>query len=148
MSRAAHNVQGPLCIGGQALDSRSETIRRLFTLNRRAGALWVLAEEPSAAHVVRRSRDMAIIFVAEILPLRLPSHDEMTARPAERTALRPHAESSGFLGNTKTQSFWKVGERETTSYPTAWLPTQGAPRHGGRCCWNSRLQSDKGSNQQ
>ncbi len=44
--RAARDVPGMLFIGGKDLDSRIQTITGLFALNRRAGALWALAEEP------------------------------------------------------------------------------------------------------
>jgi hypothetical protein len=120
-SQAARSVPGLLFIGGQDLDSRIDTIRGLFALNRRAGALWALAEEPSVAHVVGRSRDMAIIFFEEILPLRLAAP---ATPPAEPVTLRPLVESSGFLGDAKSRTFWRVGEREAPSYPTAWLPTR------------------------
>ena len=46
--------------GGKDLEFRTNTITGLFAVNRRAGALWALAEEPGAAHVVGRSRDVAI----------------------------------------------------------------------------------------
>ena len=69
--RASREVPGVLFIGGKDLDSRVQTITGLFALNRRAGALWALAEEPGAAHIVGRSRDLALIFFEDVLPLRL-----------------------------------------------------------------------------
>jgi dienelactone hydrolase len=119
-SQSARNVPGLLFIGGKDLDSRVQTITGLFALNRRAGALWALAEEPGAAHVVGRSRDLAIVFFEDILPLRLP---ERVSNQAELVALNPIGEDSGFLGDAKTRRVWKVGERDAPSYPTAWLPT-------------------------
>ncbi len=142
-SPAARRVPGLLFIGGKDLDSRKETIRGLFALNRRAGALWALAEEPSARHEVGRSREMAIIFFAELLPLRLPepaaskmasppsgnpsnAHDGSSPanNPADPSALRPLAENSGFVGDANSRTFWKIGERDAPNYPTAWLPTR------------------------
>jgi dienelactone hydrolase len=118
-SQAARKVPGLLFVGGKDLDSRVQTVTGLFALNRRAGALWALAEEPAAAHVIGRSRDLAIMFFEDILPLRLT---ERVSRE-ERVALRPLAESSGFLGDRKTQTVRKVGDGDVPSYPMAWLPT-------------------------
>ncbi len=47
--RAARQVPGMLFIGGKDLEFRTNTITGLFAVNRRGGALWALAEEPSAA---------------------------------------------------------------------------------------------------
>jgi dienelactone hydrolase len=60
--RASRDVPGMLFIGGKDLESRIQTITGLFAVNRRAGALWALAEEPGAAHIVGRSRDLSLIF--------------------------------------------------------------------------------------
>ena len=40
-------------------------------VNRRGGALWALAEEPGVGHVVGKSRDVAMVFFEDVLPLRL-----------------------------------------------------------------------------
>src|SRR5215471_14720667 len=66
--RATREVPALLFIGGKDLESRVNTITGLFALNRRGGALWALTEEPSAAHIVGRSRDMALVFFEDILP--------------------------------------------------------------------------------
>ena len=58
-----------LFVGGKDLEFRTNTIAGLFAVNRRAGALWALAEEPGAAHIVGRSRDVAITF-EDVLALR------------------------------------------------------------------------------
>jgi dienelactone hydrolase len=121
-SQAARSVPGLLFIGGRDLDSRVQTIAGLFALNRRGGALWALAEEPNAAHVVGRSRDMAIRFYEDVLSLRLP---EQRSGPSGPVVLRPLSERAGYLGDGKTRSIWKAGEREMPAYPTSWLPTEG-----------------------
>ena len=68
---------GILFVGGKDLEFRTNTIAGLFAVNRRGGALWALAEEPGAAHIVGRSRDVALVFFEDVLALRL-------ARSAER----------------------------------------------------------------
>ncbi len=111
--RGARDVPGMLFIGGKDLESRIQTITGLFAVNRRAGALWALAEEPGAAHVVGRSRDLAILFFEDILSLRLN----------ETGALKPLAERAGFLGDPKLKSVRPMSEGSAPNYPTAWLPS-------------------------
>ena len=112
-SRAARSVPGMLFTGEKDLDSRIQAITGLFAVNRRGGALWAIAEEPGAAHIVGRSRDMALIFFEDILPLRLD----------EAGGLKPLAEASGFLGDPKSKTIRAVADGSAPAYPTAWLPT-------------------------
>lgn len=118
-SRATRAVPALLFIGGKDLESRVNTITGLFALNRRGGALWALAEEPSAAHVVGRSRDLAIIFFDDVLPLRLD---------AESESLKPLDEKNGFVGDYHTKAIAPMGVSPLPSYPTAWLPTDRVAR--------------------
>ena len=111
--RAARMVPGILFTGGKDLEFRTNTITGLFAMNRRGGALWALAEEPSAGHVVGRSRDVAMVLFEDALALRLN----------DGAALKPLSEKSGFLGDLKTKTFQPLGEDNVPNYPTAWLPT-------------------------
>jgi len=117
--RATREVPALLFIGGKDLESRVNTITGLFAVNRRGGALWALTEEPGAAHVVGRSRDMSIIFFDDVLPLRLSD---------SAGALKPLAESAGFVGDFKSKSTRAVADSATPNYPTAWLPTARVAR--------------------
>lgn len=117
--RATREVPAMLFIGGKDLESRINTITGLFAVNRRGGALWALAEEPGAAHVVGRSRDLSIIFFDDVLPLRL---DESSA------TLKPIAESVGFVGDFRSKATRAVADSATPNYPTAWLPTARVAR--------------------
>src|SRR5439155_14078281 len=103
-SRAAREVPGILFVGGKDLEFRTNTIAGLFAVNRRAGALWALAEEPGAAHIVGRSRDMALMLFEDVLPMRLP---EAASSGKEQPTLRAIPEKSGFLGDLKTRTFPK-----------------------------------------
>jgi dienelactone hydrolase len=116
--RAARDVPGMLFIGGKDLDSRIQTITGLFAVNRRAGALWALAEEPGAAHIVGRSRDLALIFFEDILSLRLN----------ETGGLKALSEKAGFLGDPKLKSVRPMSEGAPPNYPTAWLPSARVAR--------------------
>jgi poly(3-hydroxybutyrate) depolymerase len=111
--KAARSVPGILFTGGKDLEFRTSTITGLFAINRRGGALWALAEEPSAAHVVGRSRDVAMALFEDALALRL----------GDGRALKPMTESAGFLGDIKAKTFQALGEGKVPNYPTAWLPT-------------------------
>jgi dienelactone hydrolase len=108
---AARRVPGLLFIGGKDLEFRTNTIVGLFAVNRRAGALWALAEEPSAAHIVGRSRDVAMVFFDDVLTLRGP-------------AMRPLTENSGWLGDLKAHTIAPLGDAKVPGYPTAWLPSE------------------------
>ena len=112
--KAARSVPGILFTGGKDLEFRTSTITGLFAINRRGGALWALAEEPSAAHVVGRSRDVALVLFEDALALRVGDG---------AAALKPMSEKSGFLGDIKAKTFQALGEDKVPNYPTAWLPT-------------------------
>jgi len=117
-TRATRAIPALLFVGGKDLESRTSTITGLFALNRRGGALWALTEEPSAAHVVGRSRDMAIIFFDDVLPLRL----------GRSGALNALDEKTGFFGDFKSRNFAAVGDTPAPNVPTAWLPTARVAR--------------------
>ncbi len=117
--RGARNVPGILFVGGKDLEFRTNTIVGLFAVNRRAGALWALAEEPGAGHIVGRSRDVAITFYEDVLGLRLGANEP---------GLRTLEEKSGFLGDLKAKTFQPIGELKIPNYPTAWLPTERVAR--------------------
>ena len=114
--RGARNVPGLLFTGGKDLEFRTNTINGLFAVNRRAGALWALADEPAVAHVVGRSRDVAIVFFEDVLALRMNS--------SAPSALKTLTEKSGFLGDLKAKTFAPVGDTPVPNYPTAWLPSE------------------------
>ena len=115
LSKASRRVPGILFTGGKDLEFRTNTINGLFAVNRRGGALWALAEEPSAAHVVGKSRDVAMILFEDLLALRVPASGGM---------LQPLEEKIGFLGDLKAKTFAPLGDGKVPNYPTAWLPTE------------------------
>ena len=114
LSKASREVPGILFTGGKDLEFRTNTINGVFAVNRRGGALWALAEEPSAAHIVGRSRDVALVLYEEVLGLRLQA-DGQLSRLAERT---------GYLGDLKARTYAPLGDGKVPGYPTAWLPTE------------------------
>ncbi|HVZ47309.1 MAG TPA: hypothetical protein VG916_00885 [Gemmatimonadaceae bacterium] len=114
LSRAARQVPGILFTGGNDLAFRTNTINGLFAVNRRGLALWALAEEPDVAHVVGKSRDVALVLFEDLLALRLPKSG---------TGLVPLDEAAGFLGDLATKTFAPQAGGKAPTYPTAWLPT-------------------------
>jgi poly(3-hydroxybutyrate) depolymerase len=118
-SQAARNVPGILFVGGKDLEFRTDTIIGIFAVNRRAGALWALAEEPGAAHVVGRSIDVAKVFFEDALALRLS---------ADSSALKSIPEGGGFIGDPKTKTFRPLSAGNPPNYPTAWLLTERVAR--------------------
>lgn len=125
VSEAARKVPGILFVGGKDLEYRTSTIMGLFAVNRRAGALWALAEEPDVAHVPGRSQDIARIFFEDVLPLRLPAEEPT---PDGSRALRPMAEAEGLVGDLKTGTFRRRADAAQPDHPTAWLPTERVAR--------------------
>jgi poly(3-hydroxybutyrate) depolymerase len=123
-SRETRQVPALLFIGGKDLESRIDIITGLFAVNRRGGALWALTEEPGAAHVVGRSRDLSIRFFDDLLPLRLPPGP---ARADGPTMLLPIAEHSGFIADLTLHTYQPAPERASAGL-TAWLPTERTAR--------------------
>ena len=125
LSPAARQVPGLFFIGGKDLESRQDAIRGLFAINRRGGALWAFIEEPTATHVIGRSREIAEMYFDDLIPLRLASPS-----PTAPSGLLPLAEASGFIGDPKSFTAQKAGtgENSNPSYATSWLPTERAAR--------------------
>jgi len=115
--QAARSVPGILFIGGKDLDSRIHIITGIFDVNRRAGALWALAEEPGAAHVVGRSIDVAKILYEDVLRIRLDS-----------TGLKALTPKGGFIADLKAKTFRAADGAPAGTESTAWLPTERVAR--------------------
>ncbi len=114
VSPAARAVPGILFIGGKDGDSRIWTISGLFALNRRGGALWALANEPGAAHIVGQSRDIAMAFYEDILPMRV----------GPGGTLKPVLEKAGYSGDVKTKQYIAIGDQKIPTEQKSWLPTE------------------------
>lgn len=119
-SQAARQVPGLLFVGETDLAFRNDIIRGIFSVNRRAGALWGLVEEPGVGHAVNRSRDLAVLFFDDIIPLRLPE----TAAANGRADLKPLEIASGYFGSMTTFTFEPAAGAEAPRVPMAWLPTE------------------------
>jgi poly(3-hydroxybutyrate) depolymerase len=119
-SRAARNVPGILFVGGKDLDSRISTIAGLSAVNRRGGALWALAEEPGAAHIVGRSRDVAMMLFEDVLALRFD--------PLHPATLKSVPARSGFIADIKLMTYRPLSDAPLSTEGTGWLPTERVAR--------------------
>ncbi len=113
-SKAARSVPGLLFIGGKDLESRVDIITGLFALNRRGGALWALAEEPDAAHIVGKSKDLAMMFFEDVMPTRL----------AADGTLKPLSEADGFVADIHAKTFARAAGPLNANVTSAWLPSE------------------------
>jgi dienelactone hydrolase len=108
-SEAARRVPGLLFTGEQDLEYRIQAVTGLFGINRRAGALWALTQEPGVGHAVARSRDLAAMLFDDMISARLPG-------------LKPLDEKLGYIGDPKTGSIQPLGDAKLPTTPTVFLP--------------------------
>lgn len=116
-SKAAREVPGLFFIGEEDLAFRNDIIRGIYSVNRRAQALWALVEEPGVAHRVARSKEMAMMFYEEILELRVTG--------ASLARLDPER---GFICDPATNICGPAAGAPERTYPTAWLPAEELTR--------------------
>lgn len=119
-SQAARDVPGILFVGERDSPFRNGIINGIFSMNRRANALWALTVEPDAVHEVARSLEMSEVFFDEVIPLRLPKEPG--------GALRPLKLENGYLGDLNTLTYAPYDEVKAREGPAAWLPTEKTAR--------------------
>ena len=118
-------MPGFFFIGETDIEFRNDIIAGIFAINRRSGALWALAVEPGVSHEVAGSKDMAVLFFEELIPLRL---SEAGLRGGDDPLLRPLNRASGFFADPKTHTIHRATDAPQTTYPTSWLPTEALAR--------------------
>jgi len=125
LSSEARRVPGLMFTGRRDLEARQDAVRGLFAINRGAGALWTLIEEPAAAHVVGRSRDIAERYFDELIALRLGPLS--ASKPA---GLRPLVSETGYSGDPKKSIAQKIGaiKGDNPADLVSWLPNERTAR--------------------
>jgi len=108
LSKASRAVPGILFTGDADLDSRQFTVKGLFGVNRRSGALWALAEEPGLGHVVGSSQKLGALLFSEVLD----------AAPGTIT------ENNGYLGNIHSFEIVKRSDLLATKDISSWFLTE------------------------
>jgi pimeloyl-ACP methyl ester carboxylesterase len=117
--KATRNIPGLFFTGEKDLDARKDIIKGIFSMNRRAGALWAFAEEPGAGHEVGNTMKMAAVFINEIIPLRLPRGP---GGASSSRLLLPLTEKSGYIGDFKSGIIIAPSEIRSVDYTASWLP--------------------------
>jgi len=107
-SKAARAVPGILFVGEKDLDSRTFTVKGLYAVNRRAGALWALAEEPGLAHVVGKSQELGAVLFEEVL----------NAAPGSLNG------KSGFVAGIHTHEIQPAATAATNNVLTSWFVSE------------------------
>ncbi|GAB3270213.1 hypothetical protein [Parahaliea aestuarii] len=112
---ATRQTPGLYVIGLEDLPSRNTMIKGMYLTNRRAGALWTLAEEKGVAHDVAGSRDLAVSYYEAVMKLR------MTDGAIGYKALKPVNEDMGTVGNIYNHTLGR--EEDVRKEDTTWLPS-------------------------
>jgi pimeloyl-ACP methyl ester carboxylesterase len=113
---ATRRIPALLFTGEKDLDFRVSTVNGIFAVNRRAGALWALTEEPGIGHEVGRSKDLGAMLFEDVLDARLPD--------AVGGALKPLSEKDGFIADLAAKTYAPMGDSRPPNHTTAWLPTE------------------------
>jgi dienelactone hydrolase len=121
LSAPSRRVPGLLFVGGEDLEWRKRIIAGLFAVNRSAGALWALVEEPKVGHVVGRSQELAAIFFDAVLSLRIGPN-------ASAAPLVQLDEQSGITGELAQGSLQAPSDNIGPTRLTAWFPTERVAR--------------------
>jgi len=111
---ATRQTPGLFLIGLTDLPSRNTMIKGMYLTNRRAGALWTLAEEKNVAHELVGGRDLAVKFYEEVMKKRLPKN------AIGYKALKPVTEDTGTQGNIYSKALAPLKE-DIMKEATTWL---------------------------
>lgn len=112
-SAAARKVPGLFFVGTEDIAFRNDIVRGIFSINRRAHALWALVEQIGVAHSVSGSDVIAAAFYREALETRL----------ADDGALKVLKIEDGFFCDPASRSCESAAEAESPGEPVSWLPT-------------------------
>jgi dienelactone hydrolase len=111
-------VPGILFVGEKDEEFRVASVRGIFAINRRAGALWTFAVEPGAGHEVGKTRELAAGFFNTVLKVRLPEAGEAKGLPAWPVG-------QGWVGDLKSFEVRASADAAKTNGPiNSWLPDE------------------------
>ena len=116
VSNEARKVPGIFFVGEKDSPYRNNIIKGIFTVNRRAMALWTLIEEPGAVHEFGVSLEVSKTYFDEVIPLRLPLK--------VGGKLRDLNLEEGYIGDHKTGTYSHYDVEKTKDSPTSWIPTE------------------------
>lgn len=113
-SDEARQVPGLFFTGEEDLAFRNDIIRGIFSINRRAHALWALVEQTGVGHAVAGSDNVAAIFFREILEARLQATGE----------LRRLQLASGYYCDPASLNCEPASNTEEPREPVSWLANE------------------------
>ena len=120
---ATRKTPGLFLIGLDDLPSRNAIIKGIYLTNRRAGALWTLAEEKGVGHEVVGSRDLAVEFYEEVMKMRLPkdalgykSLQSLTEEMGTMTNIYSHDITQLSDDVKREETSWMVSEKLARSW--------------------------------
>jgi len=119
--KPARNVPGIIFTGENDMESRKDILKGIFSINRRAGAIWTFAEEPGAGHEPGKTQKLAQNFFDNVIPLRL--HNNNTDKNS-KYIYQPLLPESGFAGDKKNKRINPVTNNQLTDFSISWLPTE------------------------
>jgi dienelactone hydrolase len=113
---AAWEVPGVFFTGDLDSPFRNNIVKGIFSINRRFGAKWILAEEPRTAHEFKNSAQFARLFFDEVVPLRLAASGQ---KPSGTLAkLNP----VGFIGIIGSKMIQPYNGIPALTELTSWFP--------------------------
>jgi poly(3-hydroxybutyrate) depolymerase len=129
-SSEARKVPGLFFVGTDDLAFRNDIVRGIFSINRRAHALWALIEQTGVAHEVAGSDVIAAEFYREILNLRLTAEGSLSD-------LNP---DNGYFCHPVSRNCTPAVETDAPREPVSWLATRALTE-----TWKDAYSADAGS---
>lgn len=118
--KPARDVPGLFFTGENDFPPRIDIIKGIFSLNRRVGALWAIAEEPNAGHEIGHTQKLAGIFFDEIIPIRMC---KKISDPDKSYALHAITTEPCYAGSFEAKKFIRMTDELRNYYAVSWLPT-------------------------
>lgn len=113
-SGPARKVPGLFFVGTEDLAFRNDIIRGIFSINRRAHALWALIEQQGTGHAVAESDVIAADFYRQVLETRLGRGKTLAALDI----------ADGFYCDPASNSCTPAASAESPRVPVSWLATE------------------------
>ncbi len=110
--KAARQVPGLFFVGTEDLAFRNDIVRGIYSINRRAHALWALIEQAGVAHEVAGSDEIAVAFYRDVLKHRLHG-DSLKALNID----------DGFFCDRESMQCVPAAGAEAPRKPVSWLAT-------------------------
>lgn len=115
---ATRKIPALWILGEKDTELRVKNITAKFEDGRKRGALWALVPEPNEGHGLGRSKDIGMVFIEEVLAVRIDNFGR----------LQPANPAQGWLGNLETGSIEKNSLSDGGPKDRSWLPGEATAR--------------------